>query len=124
MAHPIRSSGRSRSALPVCGAGHVVLSDLHINFENEAPKINEGPDIHAGKWIGILERLAILILIPLNQWAAVGLLLTAKSIARHSKMNEARYAEYFLIGTLLSLIIAVVGGLLISRIWAQPDIRA
>ena len=81
---------------------------------------------HAGKkrtrenGIGILERTAIVALIPLNQWAAVGLLLTAKSIARHKYINEKSYAEYYLIGTLLSFLVALGGGLLISGIWAAP----
>jgi hypothetical protein len=81
----------------------------------ENPENNKNS--HAGKLIGILERIAILILIPLNQWAAAGLLLTAKSIARHEYLNDKNYAEYYLIGTLLSFITAVVGGLLISAIW-------
>ncbi len=93
-----------------------LLNDLHINFEETASAMPQGT-IHAGKLIGILERIAILILIPLNQWAAVGLLLTAKSVARHKYLDNKTYAEYYLIGTLLSFIIAVVGGLVIAGIW-------
>lgn len=74
----------------------------------------------AGKWIGILERMAILVLIPMEQWAAVGLLIAAKSIARHKKMDEEGYAEYFLIGTLLSFLFAVGGGLILLGIWGRP----
>ncbi len=89
-----------------------ILDDLKLNLN-----CDEEDSAHPGKWIGILERITILILIPLNQWAAVGLLLTAKSIARHSKMDDERYAEYYLIGTLLSFIIAIVCGVLIAGIW-------
>ena len=71
----------------------------------------------AGKWIGILERLAIIIFVPINQWTAIGFLIAAKSLARHKRMDEEGYAEYFLIGTLLSLIIAMAGGLLLANIW-------
>lgn len=96
-----------------------LLNDLNINLEEQIKKPNKGNNAHTGKWIGILERIAILILIPLDQWAAVGLLLTAKSIARHKNMEDKAYAEYYLIGTLLSFIIAVAGGLLISGIWPK-----
>ncbi len=89
-----------------------ILCDLKLDTKSGNEK-----EVHSGKWIGILERISILILIPLNQWAAVGLLLTAKSIARHSKMDDKQYAEYYLIGTLLSFIAAVVCGVLIAGIW-------
>ena len=95
-----------------------LLKDLNIDPGMAPENPDENKYSHAGKLIGILERIAILILIPLGQWAAVGLLLTAKSIARHDLMNKQEYAEYYLIGTLSSFITAVVGGLLISGIWS------
>jgi hypothetical protein len=47
--------------------------------------------------------------------ATVGLILTAKSIARYPEFKSKRFAEYFLIGTLLSISIGVVGGLILLK---------
>jgi len=69
----------------------------------------------AGKYIGILERLFVFGFIILNQWAAIGLLITAKSVFRFgdlSKAKDRKLTEYVLIGTLLSFGIAIGTGLL------------
>lgn len=65
----------------------------------------------SGRVIGIVERTLALILILLGQWAMIGLLLTAKSIARFEALKRRRFAEYYLIGTLVSLLVAVLTGL-------------
>lgn len=45
------------------------------------------------------------ILIILGQFAAIGLVFTAKSIARYNKISESpAFAEYYLIGSLYSII--------------------
>lgn len=67
---------------------------------------------NAGKWIGWLERFLILTFILLKQYAAIGLLVTAKSIFRFSESRKV--GEYVLIGTLLSFTIAVIVGLIAS----------
>jgi len=69
----------------------------------------------AGKYIGILERLFVFGFIVLNQWAAIGLLITAKSVFRFGDLSNAKdrkLTEYVLIGTLLSFGIAIGTGLL------------
>lgn len=71
----------------------------------------------AGKWIGILERLLIFIFITANQFAAVGLLIAAKSILRFGDIKNPKdknISEYFIIGTLLSYGIAIVTGILLN----------
>ena len=47
--------------------------------------------------------------------ATVGLILTAKSIARYPELKSVRFAEYFLIGTLVSVSLGIVGGLILLR---------
>ena len=71
---------------------------------------------NAGKWIGVIERFLILSFILINQWAAIGFLLAAKSIFRFGDLNEGKdqkKTEYILIGTLLSFSIALVHGLIL-----------
>lgn len=70
-------------------------------------------DNNAGRFIGTLERLLILMFISIEQYSAIGLVLTAKSIARYDRISKEKdFAEYYLLGTLLSTVV-VVG---ISRI--------
>jgi len=70
----------------------------------------------AGALIGTLERLLMLIFLNLGQYGAIAWVLTAKSIARYSKIAEEKdFAEYYLSGTLLSMVLVLVVFLL-SRI--------
>jgi hypothetical protein len=75
---------------------------------------NNKHDISA--WIGILERILILIFILAGQFAAIGFLIAAKSIFRFNDTREDgnKKAEYFLLGTLLSFTLAIVAGLVIN----------
>ena len=70
---------------------------------------------HAGKYIGVLERLLVLLFILIDHWEAIGLLIAAKSVFRFNDLKESnnrKLTEYILIGTLLSFGIAILAGLL------------
>lgn len=67
---------------------------------------------NAGRLIGTLERIIMLILISRGQYSAAGLVLTAKSIARYDRISKDQdFAEYYLLGTLMS----TAGAVLCSR---------
>lgn len=69
---------------------------------------------NAGKYIGIMERLFVLLFIILGRWEAIGLLITAKSVFRFNDLkasNNRKLTEYILIGTFMSFGIAVLTGL-------------
>jgi hypothetical protein len=70
--------------------------------------------LDASAWIGILERTLIVIFILMDQVAAIGFLVAAKSIFRFSEAQKDgnKKAEYFLLGTLVSFTLAIVVGLL------------
>jgi hypothetical protein len=70
---------------------------------------------NAGMYIGWLERFVVLTALVLQSPATVGLILTAKSIARYPEMKSVRFAEYFLIGTLLSMSLGIIGGIIILK---------
>ncbi|WP_042832784.1 hypothetical protein [Thermoanaerobacter sp. YS13] len=55
-------------------------------------------------------------LIAVNQMAAASFVIAAKSIARYKELDNKDFAEYYLIGTMLSMLIALFGGLLIKAI--------
>ena len=61
--------------------------------------------IRAGRMIGTFERIIMLFFLSIQQYSSIGLVLTAKSIARYNKISEDQiFAEYYLLGTLLSTI--------------------
>jgi hypothetical protein len=69
---------------------------------------------NAGLYIGWLERFLILTALLVRSPAAVGLILTAKAITRYPEFKSARFAEYVLIGTLLSVSLAFVGAVFLA----------
>lgn len=75
----------------------------------------------AGARIGMLERTLVLTLALLDQLAAVGFLLVAKSVLRFGDLREAqdrKLTEYVLLGTLLSVTSALLLGLALRRLLA------
>lgn len=59
----------------------------------------------AGALIGTMERILSAIFLASGQVAAIGLIYTAKSIARFKQIEENKqFAEYYLIGTLYSIL--------------------
>jgi hypothetical protein len=72
---------------------------------------------NAGKWIGILERLMILTLALFQQYESVGLLIAAKGIIRFNENNRTEQkTEYLVIGTLISITVAIVTGLIVGKL--------
>jgi ABC-type proline/glycine betaine transport system permease subunit len=70
---------------------------------------------NAGKWIGILERTLILIFLLQNQYAAIGLLITAKGLLRFSeKEKQEQKTEYVLIGSLISVCFSIITGIAVN----------
>ena len=68
---------------------------------------------NAGSYIGMLERLFVFGFILMQQWAAIGLLIAAKSVFRFGDLNKGKnrkLTEYVLIGTLLSFGLAILSG--------------
>lgn len=70
---------------------------------------------NAGMYIGWIERFLVMTALLLRSPATAGLILAAKSIARYPEFKREQFAEYFLIGTLLSISAATVGGLILLK---------
>lgn len=66
---------------------------------------------NAGMYIGWLERAIVMTAIVMGEHTLVGFVIAAKAIIRF-KETELDFAEYFLLGTFLSLLIAGAGALL------------
>lgn len=97
----------------------VVIKTTIAQWTPETFKTTSASLPDAGKFIGYLERLLVLLFILLNHWEAVGFLLAAKSVFRFGNLKEShdrKLTEYVLIGTLLSFGIALVISLLASSL--------
>lgn len=93
----------------------IVLKVLLAKWTEDLAENKDHSLQHAGKWIGILERLFVFTFILCNQWSAIGFLIAAKSIFRFGDLKESKerkLTEYMLIGTLLSFAFAVATALL------------
>ena len=88
---------------------NILISKMLSSYKPDDKDRNIEQDNNAGRFIGTVERLIILIFISIDQYAAIGLVLTAKSIARYDKIvSKPAFAEYYLLGTLLSTVTAVI----------------
>lgn len=79
----------------------------------------EDTNENLGAMIGTLERILTIIFVGVGSYAAVGFVVAMKSIARYELLKEKEFAEYFLAGTMLSLLVALILGLLVVRIFGN-----
>jgi hypothetical protein len=70
----------------------------------------------AGKKIGQVERAIILTLALMGEFGTISFVFVAKSMARFEQLKERRFAEYYLLGTLLSIFFALITAILIQGI--------
>jgi len=78
------------------------------------PEAPTGDGWRAGMYIGWLERFLVLTAVIAKSPTAIGLIVTAKSIVRFKRVEKGdAFAEYFLLGTFLSLALALIGGLVL-----------
>ncbi|HLS36196.1 MAG TPA: DUF3307 domain-containing protein [Bacillota bacterium] len=68
---------------------------------------------NVGKYIGYLERVIIGIFVVLEAYAALSLLAGFKTLTRFKQLESKSFAEYYLIGTLLSISLGLLIGLLL-----------
>jgi len=66
--------------------------------------------MHAGYKIGYLERLIILLLCLFGAISTCALVIAAKTLVRYSEFsNDSAFREIFLVGTLMSIALALIG---------------
>jgi hypothetical protein len=65
-----------------------------------------------GATIGVLERLLIVTFVLTNATAAIGFVVGAKTLARFKQLDDRDFAEYYLLGTLASVGVALGSALL------------
>jgi hypothetical protein len=83
---------------------------------SEKQILGEDKTVRFGIYVGILERILIAIFMSLELYVGLGLLGTFKTIARFKQLEDKDFAEYYILGTLLSLLMGIIFGYLIQWI--------
>ncbi|HVA85909.1 MAG TPA: DUF3307 domain-containing protein [Candidatus Saccharimonadales bacterium] len=65
-----------------------------------------------GATIGVLERLLVVTLVLTGAETAIGLVIAAKTLARFRQLDDRHFAEYYLLGTMASVSVALASGLI------------
>lgn len=83
---------------------------------DEIEKEKSAEILDGGKLIGQFERLIILTFVLLNQYEAIGFLITGKSIIRFAEKDGKLRSEYVLVGTMMSYALAIITGVIINSL--------
>ena len=101
--------------LYVCGRGMVIVRAVlelpTLQMRRDGDRTAGAIEISRGRTIGALERALALTLVLLGEDAAIGWIIAAKSLARFKALEDREFAEYFLIGTLASFLLALLAGI-------------
>ena len=90
---------------------------IESNFAEEYQYFTySNPQFSRGRLIGYIERLLIISLTVVGAYPSIAFIIAAKSIARFKQLDDRNWAEYFLLGTLSSIFIGLMLGLLVQAI--------
>ena len=87
---------------------------LRWSATSAPPESGEKITLRAGRVIGILERLLIFVGLVASSWEILAGVVALKTVARYSDLDKQDKAEYFLIGSLASILWAVLVTALIA----------
>ncbi|EUJ25256.1 DUF3307 domain-containing protein [Listeria cornellensis] len=80
-----------------------------ILTKNQEIPVVSNKELKAGRYIGGLERLLLLIFMVLQIYSAIPIIIALKTLARFKELeNNRTFAEYYLIGNFLSMIFGVL----------------
>ncbi|HKG57431.1 MAG TPA: DUF3307 domain-containing protein [Candidatus Limnocylindrales bacterium] len=97
----VRLGGFVATAEPVAPPAPSVVPD---------PPSDRASPSQIGATIGVLERLLIVVLVMSGATAAIGFVVAAKTLARFRQLDDRDFAEYYLLGTLASVGVALASG--------------
>ena len=111
---PKKNSEKSSADAAEAGQGEVPTKDEKPTEPEKPTALEE--DFRSGELIGKLERVIVAALVLSGAATAIGFVLTAKSVARFKQMeNNQNFAERYLVGTLLSVAVALAAALLVKH---------
>ena len=104
--------------------GDLIEKLKSLNMKSEGMTVEEtiseveykDTEIKYGKYIGYLERLIIMVLVAVNAISAIAFVIGIKALARFKQFEDRDFAEYYLIGTMISILMGLLSGWLLLRV--------
>lgn len=105
---PLGTGALVRNARPVGGKEAVTDEKSGSSPQEGTAQEREARELKAGRVIGALERLLIVAGLCLGKWEVLVAVITLKTVARFPELEKQIRAEYFLIGSLASVLWALL----------------
>jgi len=102
------------------GGNSICKLVLNVSATKTPPEEGDKVSLRAGRTIGVLERLLIALGLIASSWEILAAVIALKTVARYAELDDQNNAEYFLIGSLTSILWAVAMTALIvlfDRAW-------
>lgn len=82
---------------------------ISVSLKAIFPEKDDKDELKIGRYIGYLERTIVFLLCYLNAIGSIGFIIAAKTLVRYKEINDNKehFQEKYLIGTLLSTIVAL-----------------
>lgn len=103
------------------------ISSIAASTEQPAVSTIDVEEYNRGRLIGNLERILLTIVVAAGSYAALAFLVAAKGLVRADEFEKSRdFTEYFLIGSLASVLVALAAGLVLrfALVHLWPDLLA
>ncbi len=82
------------------------------SVEAQTPRIQ----LNHGRMIGDIERIILTLFIANGQFAAIAFFFAGKALIRSKELEVRAWADYLLLGSLSSFLVALVAGILMGRL--------
>jgi len=103
-----------RGLLAKCGTLPPVQA--HLPQDSSRDESVDYREINLGRLIGNIERILLTTMVAHGSYAALAFLVAAKGLIRSKDLEDRNWAEYFLIGTLASVAVALGAGLCVRLV--------
>jgi hypothetical protein len=91
------------------------LEKAALQSNNMQEKNKDTIELKRGRIIGIIERILMYYFVIEGNLTSIGFILAAKSFTRFKELDDKNFAEYVLIGTLMSAFLAIAVGILVKK---------
>jgi len=122
--HSVPQPLATSPAPPKAGEAVPVALEIAAAAEEPSPPTIDVEEYDRGRLIGNLERIILAIVVAAGSYAALAFLVAAKGVVRSDEFGKNRdFAEYFLIGSLSSVLVALCAGIALRfaliRLWPE-----
>jgi hypothetical protein len=112
------------SRLPPAPEASGSVTSIAASVDEPPQTTIDAKEYNRGRLIGDLERIVLTIVVAAGSYAALAFLVAAKGVVRSDEFDKDRdFAEYFLIGSLSSVLVALCAGIALRfaliRLWPE-----